>query len=82
MAKLKIEINEDEAIVLYEWLNNFNNGRACPVERASAEKQALWDLQNSIAKALPQINTAAYDVRLGKARENVKNKELYDELNK
>ncbi|MGB2578787.1 hypothetical protein AAIR98_000706 [Elusimicrobium simillimum] len=73
-----IKLDKNEALVLLEWLRNTTDGNSINLED-KADKKVVWALKDSLEKQLPQKDDAGYDILVGKAREAVKNLEIYED---
>ncbi|MET4903228.1 MULTISPECIES: hypothetical protein [unclassified Paenarthrobacter] len=67
---VRIELNEDQALVLFEWLCHLNNGQA-PVVSHQAEQRVLWDMQSDLESVLVAPFEANYNELLAQARNRV-----------
>lgn len=70
---MNLEISEDEALVLFEWLARHSAG-GLPFDD-QAEQRVLWDLETQLESALVAPLRADYAERLAKARANVRDDE-------
>ena len=71
-----LTFTKDEAIVLFEWVCNFNNKN--PKAESfddQAEQRVLWNIEADLEKELFEPFKANYNEILIKARENVRDKE-------
>ena len=64
----RIELSEDEALVLFDWLSRFNGGEHQDLFDAQAEQRALWNLEARLEKALVAPLASDYQRRLEEAR--------------
>lgn len=70
----EIELAEDEALVLFEWLSRFNKtGRAAFEDQA--EQRALWNLEAALEKVLVAIFDPRYAELLAAARQRLRDPE-------
>ena len=69
---ISIHLNEDEALVLFEWLMNKNatDEDSLPVDHP-AERLALWNLEAALEKTLVPILSPDYSELLSRARERL-----------
>jgi hypothetical protein len=74
-SKILIEISGEEAIVLFEWLYNFNEKEQYELFEDQAEKRILFDLQAELEKVISAIFSDNYIDILAKAREKIRDKE-------
>ena len=68
---MKLELTEDQALVLFEWLARLDEQDAFAVEDP-AEEQVLWTLHGQLEKALEQPLQSNYRELLQQARARVK----------
>lgn len=70
MALVKLEIEEDEALVLFELLSRFSDSDVLEIVDASEDK-SLWSLQCNLEKQLSEPLSSNYQSKLERARENI-----------
>jgi hypothetical protein len=70
--KVNIELNKEEAIVLFEFLGRFNEIEDSNRFEDQAEERVLWDIECILEKELSEPFRADYQEILKKARENVR----------
>lgn len=68
---MKLELTDDQALVLFEWLSRLDEHDAFPVEDP-AEEQVLWSLHGQLEKTLVQQFLPNYRDLVEKARARVK----------
>ncbi|MCT9624828.1 hypothetical protein HWD94_06795 [Pseudarthrobacter equi] len=68
---VKIELSEDQALVLFDWLCRLNDGSAANVAD-HAEQRVLWDIQSGLESVLAAPLQANYNFLLAQARNRVK----------
>lgn len=68
---MKLELTDDQALILFEWLSRLDEKEALPVQDPS-EEQVLWSLHGQLAKALAEPFRENYDSLVKEARERVK----------
>lgn len=68
---MKLQLSNDEALVLFEWLARQDEKDSFPVEDA-AEEQVLWSLHGQLEKALVEPFGPNYRELVLQARERVK----------
>ncbi len=71
-----LTFTKDEAIVLFEWVCNFNNKN--PKGESfddQAEQRVLWNIEADLEKELSVLFSYDYENILLKARENIRDKE-------
>jgi hypothetical protein len=74
--KVKIEITNDEALVLYDWLTRFNQ-RVDTSFADQSEERVLFDLEALLEKALVAPLQSDYANALAQARSNVRDECAY-----
>lgn len=67
---VKIELDEDQALVLFDWLCRLNDSQA-PVVTHEAEQRILWDMQSDLESVLVAPFEANYNELLAQARNRV-----------
>jgi hypothetical protein len=70
-GKIAIELSNKEALVLFEFLNRFDEEDAYPFAD-QAEQRVLWVLEGMLEKQLVEILSPHYDKLLAEAREQVR----------
>jgi len=70
----KIELNNNEALVLIEFLLRFSNDEKLEIEH-EAERQVLYDLCALLESEVPEILVPKYKESLTKARDALVNNE-------
>ncbi len=73
-SKVTLELTDDEALVLFDWLRRFNHSEAKPFED-QAEQRVLWDMESMLEEALVEPLDANYDRLLAAARARVRDSE-------
>ena len=73
--KVNIELNKDEAIVLFEFLGRFNENDDLSKFEDQSEQRVLWDIECILEKQLSEPFRADYVEIVTKAREQVRDKE-------
>ena len=68
---MKLELTDDQALVLFEWLARLDEQDAFPVEDP-AEEQVLWCLHGQLEKTLSEPFRANYRELVQQARSRVK----------
>lgn len=68
---MKLEITDDQALVLFEWLARLDEQDAFPVEDP-AEELVLWCLHGQLEKALSEQFRPDYQDLVEQARARVK----------
>ena len=69
---IKIEITNNEALVLFELLSRYSDTEKLTIEHP-AEQQSLFNLACALEKLLPQPLEADYKIKLESARQALKN---------
>jgi hypothetical protein len=67
---MKLDLTDDEALVLFEWLSREDKRSAIPVEDPS-EKTVLWSIHCQLEKALVQPFKKDYATLVAEARHRV-----------
>jgi hypothetical protein len=67
---INIEFTRDEALVLLEWLNHFDEAESIPVQD-DAEQKVLWSLEGKLEKALVEVVKPEYKELVAKAKERL-----------
>jgi len=70
--KVSIELSNEEALVLLNWLFRFNEGDNPSLFEDQAEERVLWDLEASLEKITSATFEKDYAKILEKAREKVR----------
>jgi hypothetical protein len=70
--KVKINLTEDEAIVLLEWIGTFNESSKSDIFSDQAEQRVLWDLESCLEENVSASLDKAYKKILAEARKNVR----------
>ena len=68
--ELFLPLTNDEALVFFDWLCRFNEGKAAFEDQA--EKRLLFDLEAKLEKLLPVVLDENYLATLKAARERVR----------
>ena len=68
---MTLELTDDEALVLFEWLARLDGQDALPVEDA-AEEMVLWSLLAQLEKVLVEPLRPDYDDLVERARARVR----------
>ena len=68
---MKLELNQDEALVFFEWLSRLDEKDAFPCEDP-AEQQVLWSLHGQLEKTMTEPFGANYRELVEQARLRVK----------
>lgn len=71
--KINIELTNDEAIVLFEFLCRFNKNDDLSRFEDLSEQRVLWDIESVLEKKLSEPFREDYQKILKKARESVLN---------
>ena len=72
---ISITLNEDEALVLFEWLHNFNEEERPTLFKDQSEERILFDLEAELEKVLSGTFADDYNNILLKSRERIRDKE-------
>lgn len=68
---MRLELTDDEALVLFEWLARLDEQNAFPVED-EAEQQVLWSLHGQLEKSLSQPFRSNYRELVADARARIR----------
>ena len=68
---MKLELSDDEALVLFDWLSRVDEANAFAAEDA-AEEQVLWTLHGQLETALSEQFRPNYRELVTQARARVK----------
>ena len=67
-----LELTNEEAIVLLEWLSRFNKVEKPDLFQDQAEERVLWDIEASLEQIIPELFNNDYAEILSKARDIVR----------
>ncbi len=73
--KIIIELTKDEAIVLFEFLDEFNKKDNKELFSDQAEQRVLWDIECVLEKQLSEPFKADYLEIVRQARKKIRDKE-------
>ena len=68
--ELNLKLNNQQALVFFEWLNNIEEIEACTFQH-SAEQKVVWKLQGQLESALQELFLPNYIDLLAEARQIV-----------
>ncbi|MFK0005184.1 hypothetical protein [Paenarthrobacter sp. NPDC090522] len=68
---VRIELNEDQALVLFDWLCRLNDRSPAAGVTHQAEQRVLWDMQADLESVLLAPFEANYNELLAQARNRV-----------
>lgn len=71
---ISIELTESEAVVLFEWLHNFNQKERSQFFEDQAEERLLNDLESDLESVLSIPFQKNYNQILSEAREKIRDK--------
>ena len=71
---VNIQLTNDEAIVLFDFLGRFNENNDSQRFEDQAEQRVLWDIENILEKELSEPFLADYLQIVKNARENVRDR--------
>ena len=74
-GNILITFSGDEAIVLLEWLHNFNEEQYLDLFQDQAEERILFDLEAELEKTISDTFDNSYQEILLKAREKIRDNE-------
>ncbi|ERI37022.2 hypothetical protein IG195_08980 [Arthrobacter sp. TES] len=66
-GQISVELSEDEALVLFDWLARFNKRKDLDLAD-QAERRILWDFECSLESVLIQPFSEDYALLLAEAR--------------
>ena len=69
---ITIELSENEALVLFEWLQRFNSTAKPHIFEDQAEQRVLWNLEASLETSLPMLFSPDYSDLLKIAHADVR----------
>jgi len=72
---IAIIISEEEALVLLEWLHNFNEEEHPTLFQDQAEQRVLWDMEAELEKVVSVTFDINYQEILSKARQKIRDEE-------
>ena len=72
--KVTIELNGDEALILFDWIKRFNEKESNDFED-QAEERVLWNLEALLERSLVAPLTSEYKTLLMKARDRMRDSE-------
>lgn len=67
--------SEEEALVLLEWLRNFNEKESPSLFQDQAEQRVLWDMEAELEKVVSVTFDDNYQEILSKARQKIRDEE-------
>lgn len=70
-TKICLELTEEQAIVLFEYLSRSNTNDSTQIEDQS-EQRVLWNLESDLERALPAVLSPDYKKILREARDRVR----------
>jgi hypothetical protein len=71
-ADFNLRLSGDEALVLFDWLTNFNGGDHKFADQA--EQRVLWDLEADLERHLVTPLSENYAAELAASRERVRDR--------
>jgi hypothetical protein len=72
-SDVTLTLSSDEALVLYGWLNRFNQSQ--PAFEDQAEQRVLWDIECILEKEVDALFGGNYRELLLEARERVRDRD-------
>lgn len=73
--KVLLQLSDDEAVVLLNWLFRFNESGKDTFFEDQAEQRILWDMEAVLEKVVPATFDNNYPEILSKARQKIRNEE-------
>jgi hypothetical protein len=70
-----VEFTQNESLVLYEWLSNFNQKEWPGLFEDQSEERILFDLESSLETVLSETFAKNYPESLANARQAIRDKE-------
>lgn len=70
-APIQIELTDDEALVLFDWLSRVGRTGSHDVED-QAEQRALWNLEAALEQKLAAVLDPRYPELVARARERLR----------
>ncbi len=70
-----INLSEEEALVLLEWLRNLNEEENPELFQDQAEQRILWDMEAVLEKVVSVTFDRSYQEILFKARQKIRDEE-------
>lgn len=67
-----LNLSNDEALVLLEWLTRFNEKETPLLFEDQAEERVLFDLESALEKSVSEILCGDYKELLSQARDKIK----------
>jgi hypothetical protein len=74
-APIRIELTDDEALVLFDWLSRFGKSGRSDL-KDQAEQRALWNLEAILEKNLDAVLDPRYHELVAKARERLRDPQM------
>lgn len=71
---INLSLTKEEALVLFEFLNRFNDNDSKLTIEDQAEERVLWNLCSDLERNLVESFQQNYDEILAKARETMRDK--------
>ncbi len=72
---IAITFSEEEALVLLEWLHNFNEEERPTLFQDQAEQRVLWDMEAELERVVSATFDNNYQEILSKARQKIRDEE-------
>lgn len=73
--KILLQLNDDEALVLLNWLFRFNESGNDTFFEDQAEQRILWDMETVLEKVVSVTFDSNYQEILSKARQKIRDEE-------
>lgn len=70
-----ITLSKYEALVLLEWLHNFNEEKHPALFQDQAEQRVLWDMEAELETVVSNTFDSNYQEILSKARQRIRDEE-------
>jgi len=72
---IAITLSEYEALVLFEWLHNFNEEDHPTLFQDQVEQRVLWDMEAELEKVFSITFDSNYQEILSKARQKIRDEQ-------
>ncbi|MDR2010638.1 MAG: hypothetical protein LBQ22_09170 [Bacteroidales bacterium] len=72
---IAIKFSEEEALILLEWLHNFNEEEHPTLFQDQSEERVLFDLESELEKVVSVTFDSNYQEVLSRARQKIRDEE-------
>jgi len=73
--KIVLNLSNDEALVLLNWLIRFNENEMPSLFEDQSEERVLFDLESVLEQSISEIFSKNYKELLSQARDNIRDEE-------